>query len=38
MCSSDLVAAQFGLDQVAAAYDLFSKGGKCGKIVLTSSG
>ncbi len=28
------VAATFGLDQVAAAYDLFKAGGKVGKIVL----
>jgi NADPH:quinone reductase len=32
------VAAEFGLDEAAAAYDLFSAGGKCGKVVLTSSG
>jgi putative PIG3 family NAD(P)H quinone oxidoreductase len=29
------VAAAFGLDDAAAAYDLFSAGGKLGKIVLT---
>ena len=28
------VAATFGLDEAAAAYDLFKAGGKVGKIVL----
>jgi NADPH:quinone reductase-like Zn-dependent oxidoreductase len=32
------VAAAFGLDQAAAAYDLFKTGGKVGKIVLTLDG
>jgi NADPH2:quinone reductase len=32
------VAAEFGLDDAAAAYDLFSAGGKCGKVVLTLDG
>jgi putative PIG3 family NAD(P)H quinone oxidoreductase len=32
------VAAEFGLAEAAAAYDFFSAGGKCGKVVLTSSG
>jgi NADPH:quinone reductase len=32
------VAAEFGLDEAAAAYDFFSAGGKCGKVVLTCSG
>ena len=32
------VAATFGLDQAAAAYDLFQAGGKVGKIVLIPAG
>jgi NADPH2:quinone reductase len=31
------VAAAFGLEEAGAAYDFFSAGGKCGKVVLTSS-
>jgi putative PIG3 family NAD(P)H quinone oxidoreductase len=30
------VAASFGFDEAEAAYDFFSAGGKCGKVVLTS--
>jgi NADPH:quinone reductase len=32
------VAATFGLDEAAAAYDLFKAGGKVGKIVITPGG
>jgi NADPH2:quinone reductase len=32
------MAAEFGLDDAAAAYDLFTAGGKCGKVVLTLAG
>jgi putative PIG3 family NAD(P)H quinone oxidoreductase len=32
------VAAVFGLDEAAAAYEFFAAGGKCGKVVLTMPG
>jgi NADPH2:quinone reductase len=32
------MAAEFGLDDAAAAYDFFTAGGKCGKVVLTLAG
>jgi NADPH2:quinone reductase len=32
------VAAVFGLDEAASAYEFFAAGGKCGKVVLTMPG